>query len=186
MPSSESTTAKNRYRTSYNTRFDGQKVGSNICPELVGRRLLADLRAGAEWFRGKLGRNPWLKREQGLLKSTFHAENSIHRPSEPVAPAKAYWLRVLEISCRKSPCAGHKLKVGVPASFPLKVAGLVSTEFARSSEYVLELLTTDYTTACFLHDFSLRSHVSVRTFVSLDCHQQFRKPHALNHTETSL
>lgn len=123
---SESTAAKRPLRTSYNTRFDGQKVDLDVNPQFVRRRLLANLGAGAGWLRGKLCRDPRLYREERFLEAAFQAEDPVHCPSEVVASARADWLRVFEVEARESSGAGYQLKVCVPTPFPLKVAGLIA------------------------------------------------------------
>jgi len=68
-----------------------------VSPEFVGGGLFAYLGAGTEGLRCKLCWNPGLKGEEWLLKAAFQAENSFHRPSEMVASANAYRLRILEV-----------------------------------------------------------------------------------------
>lgn len=95
----EFTAAETPIRTSYNTRSGGQKVRLDVGPELVCRRLLADLGACAEGFGGKLSWHPWFQREKRLLEAAFQAENPLHAPCESVAAANADRFRVLEVGC---------------------------------------------------------------------------------------
>jgi hypothetical protein len=105
----------------------GRKVPLYVGPELVGRRLLADLGARTGGFWSKLSWDPRFEREERLLDTTFQAEDSVQRPCEPVATAYADWVRILKVSRRKPSRPSNKLEVCVPAPLPFKVAGLVST-----------------------------------------------------------
>lgn len=138
-------------RTSYNTHFAGQKVCLNIRPQFVGRQLLADLSASAHWFRCKFGWNPRFEREKRLLHATFQAKHALHCPSKAIAATRADRLGVFEISCGKSSCPSNELKSRVSASLPFKVAGLVAAKLPRSTENVLQLLSTYDAAARFLH-----------------------------------
>ena len=92
-----------------NTRFDGQKVHSDICPEFVRRRLLADLGADTGWFGCELSRNPRLQGEKWFLKAAFQAEYALHRPGKVVASAYADWFCVLKVGAREASSAGNEL-----------------------------------------------------------------------------
>jgi hypothetical protein len=84
-------------RTSYNTRFDGQKVRLHIQPELVRRGFLAYLITRAGRLRCELSWHPRFQGEQWFLESTLDAEDAFHCPSEMVATTRTDWLGIFEV-----------------------------------------------------------------------------------------
>jgi len=73
------------------------RKSSHICPQLVGRGLLADPGTRAQVFRRKFRWNPRFEGEERFLQPTFQAEDPVHRPREFVAATNAGRLCILEI-----------------------------------------------------------------------------------------
>lgn len=80
----------------------GKKSPLDVRPQLVRRRLLADLSTCTYWFWRKFSWDPRLKREENFLKAAPEAKNTLHRPSEVIASAGAHRFCIFEISAREA------------------------------------------------------------------------------------